>query len=461
MKYEDLNSAIARYMPDRQLITFSTGMIIVPKEENVEGGFSCAKDISYFFHEWIHYIHNISTLHGIGAFVALAELWSAFRYTTDSLGRSTGKIEHEKPELFRIRDLIEIQKAARKSMAVRLPRDTVPESITIKSFVSEAAGEDGGITHLSISVFISNKHGDQTIGTIVLGPEEIIESVAYQLEKRFLERLAKEKSKETSIVPYHVLTIFSRYFAPSLSDDDILMCGLASLQSTSPVSDLMQILKECEAIDPIADKRMKYLSDRVIEQILTHEPEYLAWLDRLDSMFSYSKSMGLAVNETVSYMRRNLEIRKVSPFFELDFIENMYSAGADGFKALMDELMTRHGMCAGKQEHPGFEDEVGRDVLFDFAVVGKNPDLNIARRIMQASFDYVSRHLTPDGSILPTTEARKGHCPFYTSCIVSTRIDKESDCRTQPWRSLNSDTDKLCWYGEGVFNLSPGKPKTT
>ncbi|MFL9977638.1 hypothetical protein [Paraburkholderia graminis] len=388
LELEELNSAIARYLPDRQLITFSTGMVILPKEKNGARGFANVRQISYFFHEWMHYLHNISTLHGVNAFVALAELWSAFRWTTDSLGISSGNICHASPELFQVEPLMQILAAARKSMAVQLPASAAPDNVTATSFVEHGALEDGGATHLNISVLIANEAGEQTGASIALGPGEILESVAFLLEKRFLARLAQQQVDQPRVVPYHVLTIFARYFAPSLTEEDVLLCGLASLQSTSPAPDLLVILKECESVEPDSDKRRRYLTNRVIKQMKMRESQYRASLDRLDAMFPYSKSMGRAVNETVAYMRRNLEMRKLRPFFELDFIDDMYSAGAHGFHALMDRLMANHGICAGRQEHIGSVDEIGRDLLFDFAVVAQDTELNEARRVMQASFDF-------------------------------------------------------------------------
>jgi hypothetical protein len=458
LENEELNSAIARYLPDRQLITFSTGMVILPKEKGEEAGFSDIRKISYFFHEWMHYLHNISTLHGVSAFVAMTEIWSVFRRTTDSLGISSGKIDHAIPELFQIKDLMQIFTAARKGSASQQMLSSIaPENIAVKSYTEQGALKNGGFALLNISIVLTNKEGDQTDATIALGPGEILESAAFLLEKRFLERLAQQQVDPAPVVPYHVLTIFAGHVAPSLTEEEVLLCGLACLQSTAPVSDLVRILKGCESIDPSANARRQYLTNMVVKQMKSREPEYLLWLARLDALFPYSKSIGRAVQETVAYMRKNLEIRKQRPFFELDFIEEMYVAGAQGFHTLMDRLMTVHGMCAGKQEHCGSNDEIGRDLLFDFAAVGHDHELSEARRVMQASFDYVLRHFSTDWSFRSTAQARQGPCPFYTSCVESTRKESSEDCGTQPWLSVHSS--RLCWYAEGVINLKPGTPE--
>lgn len=151
-------------------------------------------------------------------------------------------------------------------------------------------------------------------------------------------RGSQQQVEQVRVVPYYTLTIFSRFVAPSLTDDDILLCGLASLQSTSPAIDLVKILTYCESNAPDAGSRSTYLANLVSEQMKLRESEYLIWLDRLNAMFPYKKSMRLAAKETVADMRQNLEIRKKRPFLEVEFIEEMHSAGSHGFDALMEKL---------------------------------------------------------------------------------------------------------------------------
>lgn len=459
MALEELNSALARYMPDRQLITFSQDIKILPKvEASKKTTLSLdIRETSYFFHEWMHYLHNISTLHGIGAFVALAEIWSAFRFTTDSLGISSGQINHTDPESFQVKSLIAIIAAARKSMNLKLPRDIAPGDVSVKAFAEKNASESVVATQLEISIVLKNKLGDQTTSTMTLGPGELLESVAFLLEKRFLERLAGLQTEQFPVVPYHVLTIFAHHIDPSLTEEDVLLCGLFSLQFTSPVSDLENILRKCASIDSGSGKRRQYLEKLVIEHMTLYESEYQEWLNRLDRMFPLEKSMGRAVIETIRYMRKNLLTRKERPFFELDFIEEMHHKGASHFHEIMNRLMTTHGMCAGKQEHPGLIDEIERDQLFDFTITGQDEELRTARRVMLASFEYVLRHISNDNNgFLDTKYAKNFPCPFYTSCNLQVRHNKPEICKTQPWRTLEFSADNLCWYAEGVLNLRPG-----
>ncbi|HGN8662196.1 hypothetical protein AM469_006528 [Pseudomonas aeruginosa] len=456
MEMDELHSSIASYLPDRYLITFSPGMPIFSKEDMQSRGFSGIKQISYFFHEWMHYLHNISTVHGISSFSSLVETWSAFRWTTDDQGMSSGRIDHDTPELFRVGELMSLMAAARTNGRDKLPKGTHPDNVEIDGYSHKEAKIEGGASNLLLSIWYSNSIGDRNKLEVMFGPGEILESVAYMLEKRFLDRLAQEEPDAVEVVPYHLLTVFARHAAPSMSEDDVLFCALTSLQCTDPVNFLTKLLLSCETIDESNGARTEHIRKSAIDQIQYAEGVVSQWLIRMEQMFPKDEPMALAVREAVAYMRGNLKIRATHPFFEIDMIEEMHAKGAEGFGDLMNDLMKKHGMCSGKQESFGSPDDVQKDMLFDFAAVGRDQDLTNGRRIMQASFDFIFRHFSVEGGFVSTSDARKGKCPFYTSCDLPPRISLPENCKSQPWMALQSNPEELCWYAEGVLKLKPG-----
>ncbi|MDS1042627.1 hypothetical protein QM013_21125 [Pseudomonas aeruginosa] len=456
MEMNELHSSIASYLPDRYLITFSPAMPIFCKEDMQSRGFSDIKQISYFFHEWMHYLHNVSTVHGTSSFSSLVETWSAFRWTTDGQGMSSGRIDHNTPELFRVSELMSLMEAARTNGRNNLPKGTHPDNVEVCGYSHNEAKIEGGASQLLLSVLYSNTLGDKNKLEVVFGPGEILESVAYALEKRFLNRLAQKEPDAVEVIPYHLLTVFARHIAPSMNEEDALLCALTSLQCTDPVSFLVKLLSKCEAIDGADGARAKHIRKSAIDQIQHAEEVVPQWLMRMEQMFPKNEPMALAVKEAVAYMRGNLATRAAHPFFEIYIIEEMYAKGAEGFGDLMNDLMKKHGMCSGKQESFGFPDDVQKDILFDFAVVGKDQDLTTGRRIMQASFDFVLRHFASEGGFLPTSDARRRPCPFYTSCDLQPRISLPDNCKSQPWMAVQSNPDALCWYAEGVLKLKPG-----
>jgi len=454
---DELNSSVASYLPDRCLITFSSAMPVISKEDLQPIGFFGAKQISYFLHEWMHYLHNISTVHGISSFSSLVELWSAFRWTTDEHGISSGKINHNAPELFKVTDLMRLMCSARQSFNSKnaLPKGIAPDDVNVISYTKKDAEIKGGASNFNLFISHCNRHGDENNCLVSFGPGEILESVAYMLEKIFLEHL-EEKPDAVEVVPYHLLSVFARHIAPSLIEEDVLLCALASLQCTNPAEVLISILSTCENISQNEFDRKEYINKIAINQINYAAKELNNWLDRINEMFSNDEPMGLAVRDMVFYMRRNFSKRAENPFFEVDFIKEMGTKKDGDFGVFMNNLMVEYGICSGKQEFPGLEDDIGRDLIFEFDMGGRSQDINIGYRIMQASFDFIFRHFSKSFDFLPTSGSKNKSCPFYTSCDLSPRIERSENCKYKPWKVVNINPVKLCWYASGVLKLQPG-----
>jgi hypothetical protein len=200
----------------------------------------------------------------------------------------------------------------------------------------------------------------------------------------------------------------------------------------------------------------KWLESHVTHHLTLNQGTVGVWLNSVEMKFPLSRGMGRAIRETLAFMRSNIAQRMQVPFFELDIIERLYGAGEDGFQAEVDRIMATHGICSGRQERHGAEDEIERDVLFAFSVIGKDDLLNESRFVMQASFEFLSRHFQLDGSFRPTVAARGGKCPFFASCAESTRLEHASDCASQPWQAVVTRPDNPCRYAAGVRETGRG-----
>ena len=84
-----LHQALASYLPESMLITLSPAVSLLDSSGNLVG-FRNPLSFSYFFHEYVHYLHNISTVSGIATFINTIELWRTFRVTIDDTGQSRG-----------------------------------------------------------------------------------------------------------------------------------------------------------------------------------------------------------------------------------------------------------------------------------------------------------------------------------------------------------------------------------
>nr|WP_312478014.1 hypothetical protein [Achromobacter ruhlandii] len=447
---DELRRAVAAYLPDRQIITFSAAMEVMPKGTAEQRGLK-EDEIGYFFHEWIHYLHNVSTIHGITAFANLVELWGAFRATADCNGFGEGQGPSSHLEGWRVEERLKLFMTTRGSAATRLPNSATPDRCRVISY-SPASREGLGRDQISMIMVVSNEEGETTEIETSVGAHEILESVAMLLEHRVVQALGGERTGVSSVVPYHALVLLSKHVAPSLTEEEVLMCGLASLHSTFPADALGKFLPDCNAVAEAGGSVRQRIKAVALAQLEHHKIDVQRLLDRIDSVFKPEFGFGRAAQEVVSIMRRNLEARFASPFFELDLISRVKAEGSLGFDSLMTEIMKTHGICGCKQERVGGRDELARDDLFEFAVVSGDSELTELRRIMQASFDFLSRHFTTTGILLATEALKPRECLFYTSCRLPLRSEREDDCRSRPWLAAIAEGDR-CWYGAGVLQF--------
>jgi hypothetical protein len=461
MNYDttDLQAAIASYAADRQIITFKPAMLILPSGGE-RGNFESYVQMSYFFHEWIHYLHNVSTVHGMSAYSSFIGLWNAFRHTTDKSGFSQGIFLTSSAAELNTRGYLNVIESTRRPADKPLPGQ--PSASMCRIVRCELDGDFNGIRdHLSVCVEVSNTLGDVVTYRKRIGPTEILESVAYLLENHFLVHGFNEPpSVSPSVFPYHTLTLLAQHLTRELDAGTVLMCGLASLQSTFPADALVQFLRGCDSCMQTGEDAIEWLRAETIQQLSLNEPALRAGLKQIYDMFPVEGGVERAVKETIAFMERNLDLRMDNPFFELDFVDRLRTAGPCSFDQVMNQLMQTHGICSCRQERAGFDGDVERDALFNFAVAASDDRLTEARLAMLASIDFLVRHLRGDGSFSATSSLPKSKCPFFSSCGKSSRLTHATDCATQPWMAVHTRPEDPCSYAQGVLHFQPGELKS-
>jgi len=439
------DSSIASYIADRQLMRFSSAMpVLGRKSEYLELD---ENQSVILFHEWMHFLQNTSTLHGVSAFVCIIELWNAFRQTTDFKGIGLGTTPSFDKKIFQTETLFQIFYEARNSKKIDIPKETSPDLISVEGHQLSGEGR-----HLDLIVNISNGDGDYNKANISLSALEIIESTAYLLEKRLLFLRSGRQSAQAIALPYHALTIFAKYYAPTLDESEIIMCGFASLQSSVPYEALLELMSLCEKTKKTC--RRKALSKVVSHQLEKEKSTYLGWLDRLSEMFSANKSIAKALNKTVNTIRSNLLARIEHPFYELDICDLLARGDERELQKNLITSMKKFGTCTVVQEFSGTDDELERDITFEFSI--GEPKINEERLEMICSMEYVARHIKNDGNFQKTELTRDKPCPIYTSCPADNRKNHPMRCKTKPWLTVHDYPEKFCSYAKGVLSVMSG-----
>ncbi|WP_240225039.1 hypothetical protein [Rheinheimera hassiensis] len=447
MKTEDIdenmsNISAASYMPEFQVIKLKPDFDAFSDPENLKG-FTSPIQLATFFHEWIHYFHNISTILGLTTFCNLTIIWSNFRNTIGPDGWSNAAAnisESEVNDIIKQNDVMYALRSRRKSS---IPSNIPVESILFSDISIEKI-PNTDFNYLRCQVCLERHEECQYEAQI--GTYEIHEFAAFILEKKLCQALNSPPS-EPQFDPYLLVQILAKSVAPELSEDDVLRCALASLQTANPPQALLDVMKFAiqemrNGIEP--EKAVAHYSKTALD---AYSQESLSSLERIQSMFTVDEPMARFIKGTCQRIRENIEKRKETPFIEFSFIDHI-SKNPSNFNS----LISTYGAPTLIQQQHGDENVIGRDIIYEFAndelVKSRSSD---GRTTLYTAFRFAWLHIKKGA--IAQTNALTGSCPLYTSCVFDYRKNNPHHCRHKPWLSVSEE--RLCDYGIGVHITRP------
>lgn len=440
----------ASYLPDSMVITLKPQFDALANPNDIRG-FEGPEQIGFIFHEWIHYFHNVSTLHGLTAFMNVVGLWTSFRHSGKDCKFSGGSAILSPELALNIEQRISYWRAARLPKKTSFP-DLPLEELALnffEEFQEPIAGTELKVTTLRFR--IGNKNQPEEEHVIEIGTHEIIEGVAWMLEDKLVSALGG-LCRVPSLFPYQLVRNIFRLRAASISDDAIIACMLRSLQDSDPPAALFDCL---EAVPEIIDMGLDVVDEMAKLTIRTMQ-ENTSWrtnvLTEVDKIFPINEPMGRLVKHTTALMRKNLDARTEAPFLEFHIIERLKER-----VGYMDEVIKTYGACSIIQLRPGSLEIFTRDLIYDLVAPSEaDPDLEFGRRQLHAAFHYLQLHIQ-DSVFISTdqvnTSAGRARCPFYTACNLTQREQFGEVCRDKPWELAKSNDKSLfnCWYRAGVI----------
>src|SRR5580704_4414839 len=138
--------AIASYLPESLLIHAGPDLqLFAENPEDHEPPTPAA--LGFFFHEYCHYLHNVSTFSGMAAWINTIELWRLFRRTFSTDGWSGGSALLDDSHRQHLGTLLGYLAAARHNPAPTFKRIASPESLRFIALAPEtaASGPQGAL----------------------------------------------------------------------------------------------------------------------------------------------------------------------------------------------------------------------------------------------------------------------------------------------------------------------------
>lgn len=403
-------------------------------------------------HEYIHYLHNISTPTGIS--FLLNEINSIYEFLkgTNEKGVYLGRPNDLSLEKIIARN--------RKIMYGGGEGEAPPSGIKIAAWsfssptatVEERVLQENDIhvaSNVSIAVSAKAAQGNTYNFRIDIGFYFITEGIAYEIDREIRRRLDVwiDLDESTPAFPYLAYQpLIESLLGRKSTLHERIMLGTCALLSQTPGEGL---IKACN----------------ILKHRSTDSAEFVAYfIDLKLGLESFSRRLTTSVLPTLKKLVRGspefergleiyfdiigraIEVRTKFPFMELGF-RNINSV--DGFYRAIAEISPQW-ICQEKEGGSSSIHWIG-----NHEAVSKIDETAIS--VLQSIFHYVQAHRSGDGLFTTTSELKGLKCPFFGACQVQRVNDSPAMCGTKPWAlELNLSGDlknPVCFYNAGVRSL--------
>jgi hypothetical protein len=419
-------------------------------------------------HEYVHLLHNVSTVAGLHIFISNLWLLRLLRSGTDAHGHFRGEIFLGAEQQMLVDRSCQWLSALLGSVLWRFST-TDPTKVLAWHF--EITRCTDSVIHLprqlhtvnlvSVEGRASLPGGNTDHFTIDIGYDFISEGVAHEVDREIRRISLPGDSQHASDVtldsetwafPYLAYRqLLDHWVARPTTARERIDLGVYALLTTSPADTLykMSLVLGIEAPTALATGR---LPESVAAPVLDTFQEIAVDFYELNirpelEALATDGAIKDAASELAALFRAGLYVRTVNPILENNFLAKFT---VEEFKAKINTLLD---VCIlqAKADGPIQYDWVGAGIIaHDDESQG-----NLAR--LQMAMHFAKQHIRPRaGALVSTQFAKTGPCPFMGACPMEKRDDYPNACGSKPWeRSLETkDGAPVCWYAAGVKSIA-------
>jgi hypothetical protein len=404
------------------------------------------------FHEYIHYLHEMSTVIGnvcLGLEISAKSIFSnnfdkelkscEVNDTTDpkqiellsKIFHSQHIIFGDSTDKFYNRRLITIS-----NYQYDLHEISVPHDVDLQTFNINVPKLKFYVTENEIAVE----------DCLLFGKFYLYEGLAYELDREIDKAHKGLLAIDDSLVntEYTVLRSLAKFVFPDVKKVTFLRLASIALQHINCGQTFIHLLERVKtevSLGITQDESIRRIKQEMSRTLLNKQSEFNDAQDEYKRVFlkrtQLYKAFGYITDKTKNLYSQRIE----NPTFEIDMV----------FSGNYGLLLNATDMCDFMYI---FNDEV--PYMRDF--LGTTIDLNISQSL-KALLTYDHYHkvhlITGTKKVEAKAEIVEGQrkCPFFNCCNLDLRRNNEEVCETKPWRifeiSANSDM-RYCWYGTGV-----------
>lgn len=450
------------YLPDLLFIKLppqiAEGLFQVDSHGKTSLDLSNGHLAGYFFHEWIHYVHNVSTLNGLYAFASMINMWANFRQKLDNLGQSVdvnvltnyAAASVKRTHLYRK----EAARCERNMSSILRDTSVYVTIVSVRELTKPLPERLLGHEAERVSVISCDAKNplNQDPITFEVGTVEILEGIAFMLEEKLLMANGV-LAADIRTAPYKLLQSLARHMVKDVENDQVIATALAALQTEDPPLHLVKILREMN--DVAVGVRMAWLGERATAYLEAYQELIAETIGMTAALFPISEPMGNAVKELLGIIRSKISLRQDAPFFELLMLKQIKDAN-EGCRADLLGRIIAEFTCPRILAISGSgNNAIAKDQIYNWGSPFVSQESLFGAQKLHAALHYLSLHLSDDGFLATnkiTASEERRRCPFYNACDHPLRSEQPAICACRPWESLAIPIDprEACWYRAGL-----------
>lgn len=384
------------------------------------------------YHEYIHYIHEISTMIGITQFnfeVINRSIFSEFVNIPNTSLAS--EISGEKADMFNL--IRKTNGALLGHTAIQLDGQIIIiiKDITLIPFKAYAPFYEKPL-NIQIPQIVYEYANSQTgfygENSVLFGKFYLYEGIAHHLEQLVARRINIEPTPSAQVLPeYKLMAQIAKFILPNIDERSMLELASLSLSYFNSGEWFIHMLQEIASEDLYIPGYIMEMKEKVSKELAERKDDLVYTLEGIKRIFKKREAISVATNHLCDQMINGFKQRILNPVFEIDIT---YSRG-------LVDLVKCIPFCDMMYE---LVDE--DDYMKDFA--GSHLQNQLAKDL-QTFLCHVDYHQVSIAN--PESHC----CPLYTFCPHKLRNAKPHQCRTKPRLSFEDQGEfGWCNYSLGI-----------
>lgn len=383
------------------------------------------------FHEYIHYLHEVSTVAGtLNFYYHLINRAYFSIYAVETVGSEYPSI---KPE---IEKLMNGDRLVFRSLDGYRPPNLASLkilriiSIELKPFNAKLSNYPGQLT-MRIPVVQFEAFDQETSefynDEISFGKFYLYEGIAHHIENLVHVKMGSIPDMQSKIsAEYLLMEKVARHIVPDISVRDMLEVATLSLSYMNCGEFFIGFLNDVASY-PNRKEVLEGLKKQTQDVLRENSPRYIVEFEGLKDSVRGRKPLIVAVDHLSKLMIANLKERIKNPVFEIDVV----------YSGSFDDVLNYVKMSPMMYEFDEDFDTIKRDYAGIYL-----DDLGNDMLTFLGYLDYF---------YAATSKIENHSCPLYTACNHPLRIAKGEQCKTKPRLSYEDERNfGLCHYGLGV-----------